>query len=297
MVLLTNMKTHKYVVVTAARNEADYIENTIKSLTSQTVKPMKWVIINDGSTDDTGMLADAAAAQHDWMNVIHRSDRGFRKVGGGNVEALYEGFDHVADLDYEFLCVVDADLIFDQQYFECMFEKFDADPELGIAGGRVYDLKDGELVRLVCRSEMTFGALKCWRRECFEDFGGLVRHPGWDGLDCYGAMMNGWKTCTFEDKEMNITHLRPMGSSQKNIYSGRIRRGRGFYLMGAHPLWVMASSLYHLTEPPYFAGPFCVMYGYLKACLEAEPRQISPELAQFVRKWQLGKMLSLFDSR
>ena len=291
------MKNHQYIVVTAARNEAAYIENTITSLTAQTVKPLKWIIVNDGSSDDTGKIADRAASEHDWITVIHREDRGFRKVGGGNVDALYEGFDAVADLPYEFLCVVDADLIFGENYFARLFEKFDADKDLGIAGGRVYDLKDGELVKLVCRSEMTFGALKCWRRECFEDFGGLVRHPGWDGLDCYGAMLKGWTTRTFEEEEMHITHLRPMGSSQKNIYSGRVRRGRGFYLMGAHPLWVLASACFHVTEPPYLAGPFCVMYGFIKATFEGEPRQISNELARFVRSWQLSQMFSFWKAR
>lgn len=290
------MTKHKYVVVTAARNEAAYIENTITSLTAQTELPMKWIIINDGSSDDTGKLADKAAAEHDWIQVIHREDRGFRKVGGGNVDALYEGFDAMAELDYEFLSVVDADLIFGENYFSQLFKKFDADPKLGNACGRVYDLKEDGLVKLVCRPEMTFGALKCWRRQCFEDFGGLMRHPGWDGLDCYGAMMKGWNTHNFEDEEMKITHLRPMGSSQKNIYTGRVRRGRGFYLMGAHPFWVLFSSLYHVNEPPYLAGPFCVMYGYLKTVLQGEPRQIEPQLVKFVRRWQMSKMLGFGKS-
>ena len=163
------MTKHKYVVVTAARNEAAYIENTITSLTAQTELPMKWIIINDGSSDDTGKLADKAAAEHDWIQVIHREDRGFRKVGGGNVDALYEGFDAMVELDYEFLSVVDADLIFGENYFSQLFKKFDADPKLGNACGRVYDLKEDGLVKLLCRPEMTFGALKCWRRQCFED--------------------------------------------------------------------------------------------------------------------------------
>ena len=284
------MTTMKYVVVTAARNEADYIENTIESLTAQTVRPMQWVIVDDGSSDATPVIAARVAAQHDWIKLIRRQDRGFRKVGGGNVDAMYKGFESLTHLDYDLLSVVDADLRFGPDYFATLLAKFESDPKIGIAGGRVYDLVNGRLVRMKCRPEMTFGVIKCWRRACFEEIGGIARHPGWDGLDCYTAMMRGWRTRTFEDEELKIEHLRPTGSSQKNVYTGRIRRGRGQYMMGAHPLWVLGSALYHVLEPPPVIASACVIYGYVWAWLQGEKRSVDDQLMRFIRSWQMRTM-------
>jgi glycosyltransferase involved in cell wall biosynthesis len=281
------MSKLKYIVITAARNEATYIENTIQSMVSQTILPLRWVIVDDGSTDKTPEIIARVAAKHEWIKLIRRRDRGFRKVGGGNVEALYEGMEAITDFDFDVLSVVDADLRFGPTYFASLLARFECLPQLGIAGGRVHDLVNGQLIRLRSRPEMTFGAIKCWRRDCFEDIGGIARHPGWDGLDCYKAMMNGWQTWTFEDESLRITHLRPIGSSQKSVYTGRIRRGRGLYIMGAHPLWALASALYHIMEPPRVVASLCVIYGYLKAWLQREPKSVDARTMRFIRGWQM----------
>ena len=282
------MSNLKYVVITAARNEADYIENTIQSLTAQTVLPLQWIIVDDGSTDATAEIASRAADKHDWIKVIRRGDRGFRNVGGGNVDAIYDGLENLAEVDYDLLSVVDADLRFGPDYFAVLLGKFKSNPKLGIGAGRVYDLIDGKERKLRSRPEITFGALKCWRRACFQEIGGIGRHPGWDGVDCYAAMMQGWQSWTFDDEErLKITHLRPMGSSQKSIYNGRIRRGRAMYVMGAHPLWVPASAFYHVMEPPYLLGSLCVIYGYAKAWWQGEQRCVDNQMIQFIRSRQM----------
>ncbi len=291
------MQTLKYVVVTAARNEAGYLENTIASMTAQTRQPMRWVIVDDGSTDATPDIAARAAAEHSWIKVIRRADRGFRKVGGGNVDAMYEGFADVAELDYDLLSVVDADLKFDPHYFELLLDKFAYHPRLGIAGGRVHDLVNGELIRMSSLPEMTFGVVKCWRRACFEQIGGIARHPGWDGLDCYKAMMHGWQTRTFEDEAMLIQHLRPTGSSQKGVFTGRVRRGRGHYVMGAHPIWTLASALYHVQEPPFVLGSLFVIYGYLKAWMQGESCLVDAPVQRFMREWQMRRLRDFWKNK
>jgi glycosyltransferase involved in cell wall biosynthesis len=287
----------KYAVVTAARNEALYFRQTIASLTSQTLLPVRWVIVDDGSTDETTRLALDAAANHPWIRVICRPDRGYRMVGEGNYDALQEGFRMLADEDFDFLCVVDGDVYFRPSYFVDLLARFAANPRLGIGGGAVIDLLNGRLYRADLLPEMTGGPLKCYRRACFAQIGGLVRAASWDAIDCYKAMMIGWQSQTFDEPELQIMHLRPTGSSQQGFYDGRLRRGAGMYFMGSHPVWVFSSALRRLFEPPVVLGSLCVIAGYFREMLRGATRINDPELITFIRAWQMRKLVKLLFLR
>ncbi len=280
----------KYVVVTAARDEAGYIEHTIKSLTSQTVKPQKWVIVDDGSSDGTAELAEAAAAQNDWITVIRRADRGSRQVGVGNYDALQEGFRTVANIDYDFISIVDADVDFMPTYFEELGVKYSENPKLGIGCGAVIDILNGAFYKADILPEMTGGPLKCYRRECWEDIGGLVRAASWDAIDCFKAMQLGWVSQTFQEKSLNISHLRPTGSTQGSIITGKKRRGAGMYFMGAHPVWVIASALRRFLEPPFATGSWYVLVGYFQEMFGGGKQLEDQDLISYIRRWQLKKL-------
>ena len=124
-------KSITYVVVTPVRDEASNIHHTIESFANQTILPKQWVVIDDGSTDATGQIADEAARKYPWITVIHRRNRGFRKTGGGVIEAFYDGYELVRDQSWDFIAKMDADLGFAADYFERCFEIFEKDPKLG----------------------------------------------------------------------------------------------------------------------------------------------------------------------
>ncbi len=282
----------KYAVVTAARDEAGYIEQTIDALLAQTIKPVRWVIVDDGSSDRTTSIVQAAAQNFPWITAIRRADRGYRSVGVGNYDALQEGFRALENEDYDFLCIIDADIDFQPNYFATLEKKFAADTQLGIGCGAVWDILNGNSYRVDILPEMTGGPLKCYRRACFEAIGGLVRGASWDAIDCFKAMQLGWISQTFDDRELRITHLRPTGSTQKGIFVGKERRGAGMYFMGAHPLWVIASALRRLLEPPIVLGSLFILWGYFSEMARRGKQVQDAELIQFTRKWQLKKLRS-----
>src|SRR5690348_11284020 len=112
------MTDNTYAIITAVRDEEQFIESTIQSVLTQSRRPKEWVIVNDGSRDRTGEIADRYATQHAWIHVVHRADRGFRKPGGGVMEAFYDGYDKLETKDWSFLVKLDGDLSFDSTYFE-----------------------------------------------------------------------------------------------------------------------------------------------------------------------------------
>src|SRR5664279_1404777 len=121
----------KYVAVSPVRNEEEFLQLTITSMAAQTVKPACWVLVNDGSTDATGRIADGAKQAHSWIRVVNRADRGFRQAGGGVIDAFYEGYDLIDNESWDFLVKLDGDLSFNPTYFEQCFKRFEEDPRLG----------------------------------------------------------------------------------------------------------------------------------------------------------------------
>lgn len=279
------------LVVTPAKNEEAYIGKTIDSMVAQTRKPTEWIIVDDGSTDDTAQIAEEAAAMHKWITVVRANSTNERRVGLATVRAIELAAAKTRIPQSEFLSVVDADVVLGRRYFETILGKFACNEDLGIAAGQIYDvLPDGRRAPLRSAPEMTAGAIKCWRRACFDSINGLVNAPGWDGIDCYMAMMNGWQTRTFPDGDTAVLHLRWTGSSHKSLYHGQIRRGQSVYYMGSHPLWALASTAFHLLDRPFVLASLCTLYGYLSACLRGGPRIADERLRRFVRARQLSKL-------
>ena len=200
-----------YVIITPARDEEAYIEKTIDSVVSQTIIPREWIILDDGSTDRTGELADQAAKAHAWIKAIHRGNRGFRKAGGGVIEAFYEGYDSILATDWQFMVKLDGDLSFGTDYFEKCFARFAVNPKLGIGGGMIYGAVNGGLLPEPHPMFHVRGATKVYRKACWEAIGGLIQAPGWDTLDEVKANMLGWETSTFND--VQVVHHRPTGAA------------------------------------------------------------------------------------
>lgn len=277
-----------YVLVSPCKDEGEFIEKTLASIERQTIRPVQWVIVDDGSTDDGMEIVARYQARMPFIKVVQR-DSTERRVGGGVIEAFEAGLADV-DVDYDFIAKFDVDLDLPERYFEVMLERMHADPALGTCSGKAYYRREGsgELVSELCGDEASVGMIKFYRRECFEAIGGFRHDVGWDGFDCHQARWMGWRAQSWDDPEIRFTHLRPMGSSQKSIYHGRIRHGRGQYLLGVHPVFFLVSSVYRsVRQKPYVTGTIYAIWGYLQTAFAGEKTFGGPEITAFIRRYQL----------
>jgi glycosyltransferase involved in cell wall biosynthesis len=277
----------RYVLVTPCRNEAAFARRTLESVVAQTVRPALWVIVDDGSSDATPAILAEYAERYDFIRVVRRQDRGKRSVGPGVIEAFYSGLETVALGEFDYLCKLDLDLDLPPPYFELLMRRMEADPRLGTCSGKpYYHATDGRLVSEYCGDETSIGASKFYRVECFRAIGGFVRQVAWDGIDCHRCRMLGWLARSWDDPELRFLHLRPMGSSESGILSGRMRHGRGQYYLGTGLAYMTASALYRMLRPPLVIGGLAMWWGYVSSLVRHAPRYDEPGFRAFLRRYQ-----------
>ena len=280
----------RYVIITPVRDEEKRIEATIESVRQQSLLPAEWVIVDDGSTDRTGEIIDRYATQYSWIRVIHRDNRGFRKSGGGVMEAFYEGYNALDSSDWDFIVKLDGDLTFDFDYFDRCFEYFRQDPELGIGGGEIcHDICGTLKVEANPRFHVR-GATKIYRRACWKAIGGLWPAPGWDTIDEVKANMSGWKTYAFTD--LRLLHHRFTGS-EEGLLRDRVKHGVACYVSGYHPIYVLASSVLRVTQKPYIVGSAAILYGFIKGYLNQSPRVEDRSYIGYIRGQQLRRLCGM----
>jgi cellulose synthase/poly-beta-1,6-N-acetylglucosamine synthase-like glycosyltransferase len=262
----------------------------------QTLKPALWIVVDDGSKDRTLEILEDAKRRLPWLRVVRRPDRGFRKVGGGVIDAFYDGL-AAADVDYNFVAKMDVDLEFSDRYLEQILTHFDRDPTLAAASGKVFRPEGAGFVEEFMIDEMVAGQFKLYRRECFEAIGGFVREVMWDGIDFHMCRMRGYRTASLHDPELRIIHLRLMGSSDQNVFKGRLRWGRGQWFMGSSLPYVIASGVFRTREKPYVLGGLAIIAGYVQAAWKHEPRLENLEFRRSLRSWQRDRLISLARRR
>ena len=283
----------RYCLITPCRNEAEFVRITLETTCAQTVQPSLWVIVDDGSSDQTPEILAEFSDKYDFIKVVQRQDRGARAVGPGVIEAFYDGLSYV-DLDqFDYVTKYDADLEIPPRYFEKAMELMDADPLLGNISGKLFERKDdGSFFEERTGDENAVGPIKFYRVACFRDVGGFVREVQWDGIDGHICRLNGWIAASVNEPDLKIIHLRPMGSSQQNIWVGRKRWGRGKYFMGSAWYYVLASALYRSIEPPYIVGGIGIVWGYLLAALGGHARYDNPEYRRYLRKFEFRQLFT-----
>jgi biofilm PGA synthesis N-glycosyltransferase PgaC len=278
-----------YVLVTPARNEARFIAITMESVIAQTVRPLKWVIVSDGSTDGTDEIVKKYAAEHPWIELVRMPERRERNFAG-KVLAFNAGYSRVRDLEYQVLASMDADITFDEEYFAFLLGKLAQDAGLGLVGTPFRDecveTYDYRFVSI----EHVSGACQVFRRECFEDIGGYVpiKGGGIDHVAVITARMKGWRTRTFPEKA--CMHHRQMGTAQQGILKARFKNGVKDYVLGGHPLWQVCRSAYQMTRRPFVAGGLMLLAGYLWALARRVERPISREMVEFRRQEEMGRL-------
>jgi poly-beta-1,6-N-acetyl-D-glucosamine synthase len=281
----------RYVLVSPCRNEAKYMRQTLDTVTSQSILPAKWVIVDDGSTDETPRILAEYAARFPWIQIVTRSDRGHRAVGPGVVDAFYSGYRSINPHDYDFVCKLDLDLRLPPRYFEILMQRMAANPAIATCSGKAYVEENGALIAERHGDETSLGMTKFYRVSCFEAIGGFVREVMWDGIDCHQCRMKGWIACSWDEPDLRFVHLRPMGSSQDSIYTGRMRHGYGQYFMGTGFLFMAASAVSRINQKPYVLGSAAMLWGWLKAALQRKPRYNNPEFRQFLRSYQRRSLI------
>ena len=279
-----------YAVITPARNEGSLIEGTIRSMVAQTLKPIRWVIVSDGSTDGTDEIVLKYASEHDWIRLVRLPERKERHFAA-KVKAFEAGYAEVKGLPYRFIASLDADITFAEGYFAFLLSKLEADPRLGLVGtpfeeaGRSYDYRYVSI-------EHVSGACQLFRRECFEEIGGYVpmRGGGVDHVAVLSARMKGWQTRTFT--EMVCHHHRKQGTASHGLLRAKYRVGKLDYALGGHPLWELFRAAYQITQPPRILGGMMICAGYFWSCIRREQRPISEELIRFRRAEQMVRLRS-----
>lgn len=283
----------KYVLITPARNEAEFIELTIKSVVQQTVRPIKWVIVSDGSTDGTDDIVRRYMTENPWIELVRMPERSERHFAG-KVLAFNAGYAKMQHVEYDVIGSLDADISFDKEYFSFLLSKLTEDRTLGLVGT---PFKDGESsiydYRFVSIEHVS-GACQLFRRECFEQIGGYVPVKGGciDHIAVLSARMKGWKTRTFTEKI--CMHHRQMGTAQGGVMMARFKNGRKDYVIGNHPIWELCRTAYQITKPPIFLGGLMIAFGYVWAMILRVQRPVSPELVVFYRREQMSRLTRFF---
>jgi glycosyltransferase involved in cell wall biosynthesis len=285
-----------YVLVTPARNEEAYIERTLESVTRQTVPPLRWVIVNDGSTDSTGAIIKRYLQRYDWIELVERPVRRDRNFAA-KVHSFNAGFERVKDLDFAVIGNLDADVSFEADYLAFLLARFEADPTLGVAG-TAFREEDGYSSDQDSFEGQTHVSGQCqlFRRQCFSDIGGYVPNKagGIDWMAVATARMKGWKTRQFREKM--FFHHRHLGTAERGRLASAFSYGEKDYYLGGSPVWEIFRAAYQTTNRPYLLAGLSLGLGYVWAMLRRVERPVSPELMKFHRKEQLAKLRAILKS-
>jgi len=276
----------KFAIVTPVKDEINYFPKTVKSILKQEIKPQKWIIIDDGSTDGTTEVIKKAELENDWIEGIYREPNKNRKPGGEFVLGI--GLEKLNIDDYDFIVRMDGDLDFEKNYFKTLFQKFDENPKLGIASGVCFITRNGDLVEEKHPRFHTRGPLKTYRTQCYKDINGLLDCLGWDSIDELKANMLHWNTESFP--ELKIHHLKRTQSSA-GAFRGGFNAGIAGYNAGSHFLYIIIRSGYILLFKRYKFYSIGLLWGYLSSMLKRKPRPIDKELLKYIQKQQINKLL------
>lgn len=284
----------QYALITPAWNEERHLEELIRSVTGQTVLPVRWVIVSDGSTDRTDEIVRSAASRFPWI-ILLRLERDLERHFAGKAHAVNAGYGSLHDVAFDLVGNLDADMTLPSDFYEFLLSRFEAIPNLGVAGTPfVEDTGNpGSHSHAFSNLEHVSGACQLFRRRCFDQIGGYrpIEGGGIDWVAVTTARMLGWTTRTFVER--TCIHHRTMGTADRSPIKARFRHGQEDYYVGNHPLWEMARSLFQMKNQPLIFGGLSLLCGYTYAWISAKPNPIPTELRLFHRREQMNRMRRL----
>jgi biofilm PGA synthesis N-glycosyltransferase PgaC len=284
----------RLAMVTPARNEAAFIEETLKAVIAQSVRPTQWVIVSDGSTDGTDEIVKSYAARHKWIVHLRLPDRTERHFAG-KVYAFNAGYELLKDVEYDIIGNLDADTTFDSDQFAFLLDRFSRNSRLGVAGTAFVEGAHRYNYRFTSSSHVS-GCCQLFRRECFEAIGGYVpiKIGGIDLVAVLTARLVGWETRTFPEKV--ATHHRKVGTAKQSQLMVAFRGGKGDYMLGTHPLWEACRTPYQMTMRPYVLAGVLRLAGFTIAMVTRSPKLVSDELLKFRRAEQMGRLRAFISN-
>jgi len=283
----------KCLLITPARNEGWHLEKTILSMVAQTAHPTRWVIVNDGSTDESPSIIDRYASTHDWIERFdmpsHR-DRSF----AAKAHCFNKACETAGWLDYEVIGNIDADITFEPDFLEFLLQKFAESHTLGVAGTPF--LEEGGYDSSSNSFEGEYhvsGQCQLFRRECLEEVGGYVPNKagGVDWIAVTTARMKGWETRSF--RERRFFHHRKLGSAERGPLAAAYSYGEKDYYLGGSALWEIFRVAYRIAKPPAFLGGLALGMGFMSAAIRRLQRPVSGELMRFHRQEQMKKLKAI----
>jgi len=287
-----------YVLVTAAYNEGELIENTICSILSQTCRPGKWVIVSDASTDDTDAIVARYAADNPFIQ-LHRLTGDHPRNFAAQAQAINAGIAQLAATDFDFIGNLDADITLAPSYVEELLEKFHEDPELGLGGGLIYEKCADDVFRSRPDNSLSSvaHAVQLFRRPCFQAIGGRYMPLPYGGPDTYAevtARMNGWRVASFAD--LKALHHRTTGSAG-GMVRGCFRQGRMDHSLGTLPAFEVLKILRRLNVNPWLIGAAVRLGGFIFSYCRGEKRAASDEFVAYFRHEQGSRLRNLLRSK
>ena len=270
----------KIYIVIPAHNEETTLGQTLLSLTNQSKLPDKLVVVNDNSTDKTASIIDDFESRFPWISGIHFTSTNEHVPGSKVINAFYSGLETL-DSDYDIICKFDADLIFPENYLETISNMFQKDAKVGIAGGLPYIEKNGEWrFEMIASKDHVRGPLKAYRKECFNEIGGLKRSIGWDSVDVLLAQYFGWTIKT--DHTLSVKHLKPTGANYDQ--KSKFLQGEALYKMRFGLVLCIIASLKGAINRKSIAFFRNGVQGYLKAKNSKVDYLVNQDQGRFIRK-------------
>jgi glycosyltransferase involved in cell wall biosynthesis len=284
-----------YALITPARNEEAFIQKTLDSVVAQTHRPLRWVIVDDGSTDRTPEIVEAYLGRHPWIELVRRMPRKDRSFAG-KVYAFNDGLDRIRELHVGLIGNLDADVSFGPDHFDFLTKKFLEDPQLGVAG-TAYTQEGWDSTRDSFEGQASVhGACQLFRYQCFLDIGGYRPNPagGIDWIAVTTARMKGWKTRNYPDRRFH--HHRTMGTAERSQLRAAFDYGKKDYFLGGSAVWELFRVLYRMTKRPIVFGGLALGFGYFWSAVRRVERPVPVELMRFHRGEQMRKLRIILGS-
>lgn len=304
------MEKNLFIIITPCFNEENYIECLLRSVVKQTVKPVKWIIVDDGSTDNTARIVQKYAKQYEWIEYLYNSKKPGETYYSSNVYAILAGYEALKELEnsgsskrsktgnsFDYIAILDSDIEICSTYYEEIFEKFKNYPELGIATGTYLEKEDENWIEARIDRRSTPKAIQVFRRECYEQCGGYIpfRFGGEDsGIEII-ARMHGWQTWSFND--ILVKHLRPVGTGNgQALLKSRFKIGYIEHAMATHPLFMFFKCIKRaFWEKPIILSGLARFLGYITAKILRLEQQLPREAMKYLRCEQINRLLNTIN--
>jgi poly-beta-1,6-N-acetyl-D-glucosamine synthase len=272
----------RYIVISPVKDEEARIEETLQSMLAQTLRPVLWVIVDDGSSDRTPEIVARYSAEYDFIKVVNRPNSQSRQPGSPVVRAFNAGYDSVRHVEHDFVVKLDCDLSFAPDYFQQLLARFADDCLLGIASGVYFERnRSGAWCEVKMPAYHAAGASKVIRRECFEAIGGFVSSRGWDTVDEIRAMSRGWRTRHYRDLHMRHWRTEGAGIGQ---WRTSLMHGEVYYLTGGGLLFFLIKVIHRLPRKPYVVSALGLLLGYVRNALSGKQKLVTPDEASLYRR-------------